>query len=113
MAMTAEMKAKRAELMAISQPFQMLVKQGAIASVNIGLATMYAEQGHRILKSFKEWQKEGFQVRKGSTALLMWGEPVERKGPPTEQEGGPEGESSNLFWPLAYLFSNQHVDKIK
>ena len=113
MAMSAEMKAKRAELMAMSQPFQMLVKQGAIASVNIGLATMYAQQGHRVLKSYNEWRKEGFQVRKGATALLMWGEPKERKLPMAEQEGGPEGESGNLFWPLAYLFSNQHVDKIK
>lgn len=106
--MNQKMKHKREELKAISAGFKMLIKEGAIDSVNEGLATYYAEQGHTTLKTFKQWKEEGFKVKKGSKALLMWGQPKNYN----KKEDAPkkEGEKEEQFFPLAYVFSNLQVE---
>ena len=108
--MTTEMMNKRQELKAISAGFKMLVKEGAIDSVNEGLVNYYREQGHAVLKSYKQWKEEGFQVKKGSKALLLWGEPqpIKKQG----QEGKPE-DKEDAFFPLAYVFSNLQVEPVE
>lgn len=108
--MNQEIKNKREELKAISKGFQMLVKEGAIDSVNTGLAQYYAEQGHTTLNSYKRWKEQGFQVKKESKALLMWGnpQPIKKQG---EQSKPKEGEE-DTFFPLAYVFSNLQVEPI-
>ena len=45
-------------------------------TVNGLLRFYYACKGYTNLKTFKEWKKEGFTVRKGEKALLIWGMPV-------------------------------------
>lgn len=110
--MTDEMRAKRQALKDLSAVYSQMVKSGAIGTVNEGLAMYYAEQGHTTLKSYRQWQAEGFQVRKGSKALLMWGEPkplkrIEEKA--TEDETGQE----ETFFPLAYVFSNLQVEQVQ
>lgn len=109
--MTEEMRAKREELKALSAGFKMLVKEGAIGSVNEGLANYYAEQGHTTLKSYKQWQEQGYQVKKGSKALLMWGEPVPLRN--ADKQPQTEDEKEEHFFPLAYLFSNLQVEPIQ
>lgn len=106
--MNQEMKQKREELKAISKGFKLLVKEGAIGSVNEGLANFYAEQGHTTLYSYRQWQEQGFQVRKGEKALLMWGQPkpIKKADAPLKKEGEQEEE----FFPLAYVFSNLQVE---
>lgn len=111
--MTEEMRIKREELKALSAGYAMLIKEGAIDSVNEGLAMYYAEQGHKILKSYRRWKEEGFQVKKGSKALLMWGEPKERKKAEEQPPATKENEKEQLFFPLAYVFSNLQVEPIK
>ena len=103
------MQQKRQELKAISAGYQILVKQGAIDSVNEGLAMYYRELGHHTIKSYRRWREEGYQVKKGSKALLMWGEPKnikkhEEKKPDAEQNGKAD------FFPVAYVFSNLQVE---
>lgn len=107
--MNQEMKHKREQLKSISAGFKMLVKEGAIESVNIGLATYYAEQGHTTLKTFKQWKDEGFAVKKGSKALLMWGQPKNYNK--SEETPKKEGEKEEQFYPLAYVFSNLQVEQ--
>lgn len=112
--MNQEIKNKREELKAISAGFRILVKEGAINTINEGLANYYAELGHKILKSYRRWKEEGYQVRKGSKALLMWGTPkningTEEKQPPKENES----EDKADFFPVAYVFSNLQVEAIK
>lgn len=58
---------KREELKALSAPFKMLLKEGAIGSINEGLANYYASLGHTTLNSYKKWKEQGFQVKKGVT----------------------------------------------
>lgn len=111
--MTEEMKAKRQALKEISAPLLQLVKAGAIETINEGLSNMYAEQGHTELHSYLGWKKKGFQVKKGSKALLMWGEPkpigkIEDKATATDEE-----QKEQNFFPLAYVFSNLQVEKIE
>ncbi len=102
------MKIKRDELKALSTGFKILVKEGALDSVNEGLVSMYAQQGHTELKTYRQWKETGFQVRKGSKALLLWGEPKPiRKG--SGEAPAPE-EKEDTFFPLAYVFSNLQVE---
>lgn len=112
--MNQEMKIKREELKALSVGFKILLKEGAINSVNEGLANYYAELGHKILKSYKRWREEGYQVKRGSKALLLWGEPqniVNRNKPAENQNNDSEKEDS--FFPLAYVFSNLQVEPMQ
>ena len=108
--MNEEIKNKREHLKALSAGFKMLVKEGAIDSVNTGLVQYYAELGHTTIKSYRRWKEEGFQVKRGSKALLLWGEPK----PIHKQEEPPKhGEKEDSFFPLAYVFSNLQVEQIK
>ena len=109
--MSETMKAKREELKAISAPFKLLLREGSIGSINEGLANYYAEQGHTTLNSYRRWQEMGFQVKKGSKALLMWGEPIEKKTK-EEQKAKNEDEGKDPFYPLAYVFSNLQVEPL-
>lgn len=105
---------KREELKALSAGFKMLVKEGAIDSVNTGLAQYYAELGHTTLKSYRGWKKEGFQVKKGSEALLLWGEPkpINRDQQTQEKPQGTDEEKEEKFFPVAFVFSNLQVTQI-
>lgn len=108
--MNDNIKQKREQLKAISTPFKLLIKEGAIGSINEGLANYYAEMGHTTLKSLKKWNEEGFKVKRGSQALLMWAEPkpINKKNEVIKNETNKEDEE--LFFPLAYLFSNLQVE---
>lgn len=102
--MTQNIKDKRQELKTLSQGFKILVKEGAINSINAGLITHYAKQGHTTLHSYRKWRQLGFQVKRGSKALMLWGEPKLRK----QEEQSEENEKS--FFPVAYVFSNLQVE---
>ena len=105
--MTEEMKEKRAKLRLLSQEAKELVESGEAESINEGLAMIYAEDGHRNLKSFKEWLKLGKAVKKGEKALLLWGKPLKKQ---KDQEPKPEDEDDPDFYPLAYVFSSKQVE---
>lgn len=121
--MNQELRNKREELKAISASFRIAVKLGSLPTVNAGLANYYAEQGHTTLKTYRQWQDEGFQVKQGSKALLLWAEPksyhksaenttteskpVETKNDDTQSEG--DGEK---WFPVCFVFSNLQVFEI-
>ncbi|MEA4975989.1 MAG: ArdC-like ssDNA-binding domain-containing protein [Paludibacter sp.] len=101
-------RAKREELKAISQPFRALVKEGAMDTINEGIRGIYAEQGHTTLKTLKQWNKEGFQVKKGEHAFLLWGSPVSR----SQKDENKEGEDSESdFFPVCFVFSQNQVQQ--
>lgn len=107
--MTTEIKAKREALKALSGDAKTLIKMGQVETVNDGLAFIYRQEGHEILKSYRQWQQEGYQVKKGSKALLMWGQP--QKIGKVEEAASEEKEDE--FFPLAYVFSNLQVESVK
>jgi len=112
--MNEVIKAKREELKALSQGFQILVKEGAIDSVNTGLVQIYANQGHTTLNSFNRWKEQGFKVKKGSKALLLWGEPKPfKKSGETPTPTATKEDKEETFFPLAYVFSNLQVEPLE
>ena len=101
-------RVKREELKAISQPFKELVKVGAVDTINEGLRGVYAKQGHTTLKTLKQWNKDGFQVKKGEHAFLLWGSPVTR----TRKDENNEGEDiESGFFPVCFVFSQNQVQQ--
>ena len=96
--------------MEISKPIQALVKEGAYATVNEGLAEMYTEENPDIeeFNSFKQWKQKGKTILKGAKAFLFWGQPTEYSQQETD-EGSTEEEKKMKYFPLCYLFSNLQV----
>ena len=99
---------KRAILKELSKPLQELTKTGKIESVNAGLKSIYQSDGHRELKSFYEWKKEGKKIKKGEHALCLWGKP-KQKIEEQEQEEQNRTNDGLEFFPICYVFSNLQV----
>lgn len=103
-------RAKREELKALSQPFKMAVKAGLIATINEGLVSMYAEQGHNELKTIQQWNNDGFRVKKGEHALLLWGRPTPKQRKAAE-ENKDETKDESDFFPICFVFSENQVER--
>lgn len=86
---------------------------GKEAHVNELLRDFYAGTGHTELKTFEQWKAQGYFVRKGEKALLLWGKPTASKTAIQEatQQGKSEEDADTDFYPLAYLFSKQQVTR--
>ncbi|MFA6400887.1 MAG: hypothetical protein WCX31_04570 [Salinivirgaceae bacterium] len=104
-------KAKRLELIAMSQNIRLAVKEGIYDTVNEGLKEFYEGENPDIeeFNTFNQWKQKGFTIAKGSKAFLFWGQPRNYSQTP---EGGTEPEEFKFF-PLAYLFSNLQVINVK
>ena len=100
-------KANRTALIQISAGLRVLVKAGALDSVNEGLKEIYEKSDSNIeeFRTFWQWKDEGYTINKGSKAFLIWGQP--RKGSQIA-EGNDEPEDYK-YWPLCYLFANTQV----
>lgn len=83
-------------------------------TVNDVLKHFYATQGHIELKTYNQWREEGYHVRKGEKAILLWGKPHASKKSKelAAQAGKDEEEAREDFYPLAYLFSNKQVERV-
>ncbi len=100
---------KRNALKELSKAASTLMLEGKAASINDGLALIYNIQGHTEIKSFRSWFKDGFVVKKGEKALLLWGEPLKV----VKQEKQKDDEKDDYkFFPLAFVFSNLQVSKL-
>jgi hypothetical protein len=86
---------------------------GKEAHVNELLRDFYAGTGHTELKTFEQWKEDGYFVRKGEKALLLWGKPKASKNAIQEatEQGKSEEDADTDFYPLAYLFSKQQVTR--
>mgnify|MGYP003633842274 FL=1 len=85
------------------------VEELADSTLNdIIISHFYTDEENFDFKLLRDWNKEGFQVKKGARAFTVWGK--KRKGTKAaEQEGGEDQEYK--FFPLAYLFSNAQVER--
>lgn len=107
--MERKVNEKREELKAISKGLGVLVKEGAIDSINEGLIALYTKGEHQNFKSYRQWQAEGMQVKKGEKAFLLWAKP---RGIGKVEEKADE-EKEEKFFPVAYVFSNAQVEEVK
>lgn len=101
---------KRIQLIDLSKSLSALKKIGAIETVNEGLINIYTNPIHQYFKSYKQWQAEGLQVKKGEKAFLLWGCPKKINKKPQEQPQQ-ENESKLNFYPIAFVFSNAQVEQ--
>lgn len=107
-----EVNPKKTALIQLSKTIKVMIELGSInaSSVNEGIIELYEnENGETEFKTFGGWKKEGYKVKKGSTALTIWGKP--RKGTKKVEDAKTE-EEKYKFFPMAYLFSSDQVEKI-
>jgi hypothetical protein len=104
---------RREELKSLSASAKMMVHFGSVSSINEGLCVIYAQNGHTSLKTLPDWNKEGFLVKKGEKALLLWGTPKKynRNKEGNSQLVQDEGAEVNMnFFPICFVFSNMQVN---
>lgn len=93
-----------------------LVEAGMFETTNDAIiGTVYKDAINQDFKSYKEWKKEGFQVRKGEKAFLLWGRPKEHQleGDKFETDKAnkeTKDEIHDSYFPVAYVFSNAQVE---
>jgi hypothetical protein len=90
-----------------------LVEDGTFFTINDAIVeTLYKDETHKEFKSYRQWKKEGCQVKKGEKAFLLWAKPKQIQKPITDGTAKEELEEMLKFFPIAYLFSNAQVDEI-
>ncbi len=71
----------------------------------------YISEGEGLpLKTFAEWRKAGYVVKKGETAILktrLW--QMKKKKPADEQKEGEEQDKTDFYLVPAHLFSEDQV----
>jgi len=100
---------KREILKALSLQVAPLIEIGTFDNINNAIVDSYKTTEHQEFKTFKQWKADGYFVKKGMKAFLVWGRP---KGSQDEEEKETDAESDDLkFFPIAYIFSNAQVEK--
>lgn len=66
---------------------------------------IYKDEENKKFNTFKGWIKDGFSVRKGQKAFLLWG----RKKQTVEKPNGEEKTEELEFFPITFVFSNKQV----
>lgn len=109
---------RRAALKDLSSSLQALSKQGLFPefpTVNGLLRYYYESRGYKELKTFKQWKEEGFSVKKGEKAILLWAQPVasnQSKEAATEV-GKTEEEAKEDYFPVCHVFASCQVQQMK
>jgi hypothetical protein len=70
------------------------------------ISEFYTDEENEEFKTLFDWNKNGYQVLKGSIAFLIWGKPK-----PITKEKKNDDEDDDEFFPICYLFSNAQVKK--
>jgi len=75
---------------------------------------IYNPENEFSFNSFVGWKNEGYTIKKGAKAFLLWGQPINRTRTDqdgTTKEANEEEESEPPFFPLAYVFRSDQVLK--
>lgn len=75
----------------------------------------YYKNKYRVeeFNTFAGWKKEGFKVRKGAKAFLIWSKPKKKEKAQEEQEKKEDPKNEKAKYYLSYLFSNLQVEEIE
>jgi hypothetical protein len=83
----------------------------ASMSINDIIAMWYREQsGAKVFKTFNQWREEGYLIKKGAKAFVLWARRQKGKDVAVKQEGGEPEYVEYKFYPITYLFSEQQVE---
>ncbi len=74
---------------------------------------IYNPLGVLEFRSFKKWKENGYTVKKGSKAFLLWGQPLNKNAEGKEDlYNFDDADNIELFFPIAFVFSSNQVRKI-
>ncbi len=98
----------REKLKQLSNQVKHLVQEGKFSTMNEAiLATFYQNEHNTEFRSFLNWSQNGYQIKKGEKAFLLWGKPKEHH---VVNKDDPEKEDTDYsFYPIAKVFSNNQV----
>ena len=127
-----ETLAARQALIAMSQEAQdmMEMAEGGMElegfegceKVNDFLLVMHQKAtGCETFKTFHDWKKAGYKVKKGSKSYRVWGSPLKAKKQGEEQQAAPaaevkgksDAEKTFKFWPMCSLFNDSQVEPVE
>lgn len=101
----------RERLKLLSLEVKDLVEDGTFYTINDAIVeTLYKDDTHREFKSYRQWKKEGRQVRKGEKAFLLWAKPRQINKPAEQTTAPDDFEEMIKYFPIAYLFSNAQLE---
>jgi hypothetical protein len=104
----------RENLKLLSLEVKDLVEDGTFFSINDAIMeTLYKDDTHREFKSYRQWKKDGYQVKKGEKAYLLWAKPKQIQKPIEEGKSSEDLDEMVKYFPIAYLFSNAQVNNIE
>lgn len=106
-------RAYREDQLKKAETEQQLLYWSAIR-INDIIAEWYRQQsGAKVFKTFAQWKTDGYNIIKGSKAFILWS----KKKSVTKQNESDNNteptETAYEFFPVAYLFSDLQVDKVK
>lgn len=87
---------------------------GQSVGVNEMLVITYkAETNCTTFKTFQDWVKYGYQVKKGADAFRIWGQPLKAKvtANQAKEESEEQEEGTYKLWPMCCLFNESQVEK--
>lgn len=106
---------KRNYLRQISKSVTDLVTAGEFENINEAvIATFYKDETHTNFKTFNQWKADGYSIKKGSKAFIVWGKPKRVQDSEQATAKGQEPQTDDEgrdFFPIAFLFSNAQVEK--
>jgi len=83
----------------------------ASMSINDIIAMWYREQtGAKVFKTFNQWREQGYSIKRGSKAFVLWGRRQKGKDVAVKQEEAEPEFVEYKFYPITYLFSDQQVE---
>ena len=103
---------KRTELKQLSAKFKPLAKISE-KTINEFLVDYYkSNKGVTELKTFEDWRKLGFSVKKGESSYLVWAKPVASTQAKERAEHN-ETDAKEDFFPVCHLFDRSQVQEMK
>lgn len=103
---------KRTELRNLSAKFKPLAKISE-KSINELLVDYYkSNKGVTDLKTFEEWRKLGYTVKKGESSYLVWAKPVASTQAKERAEHN-ETDAKEDYFPVCHLFDRSQVQEMK
>lgn len=75
--------------------------------INDLLVLAYAREGATNLKTFNQWKKEGYNVKKGAKSLILWSGCIINS-----KEGNNGEEKQTKFFKIAFVFAENDVEPL-
>lgn len=88
-------------------------KAEALAELRINdiiIEYFYTDEKNTEFHTYKGWQELGYQVKKGSKSFVIWGR---KRQNIDDKKAATEEKDQYKFFPLAFIFSNNQVEKIE